>query len=77
MVLVPAGVALIALFGPVGSAAGFGVLFTGVLVVLVSQYAFGLSTGHFPVSPRYSVLGIVAFSGLILTAFIASIERLF
>jgi hypothetical protein len=74
--LVPIGVGLLSLAGPIGAALGFSFLYAGVLVVLVTQYAFGLKTGYFAIGPRYSVLGIIAFLGLVMTSFVAAIERL-
>jgi hypothetical protein len=51
-------------------------LYAGLLVLIVGAYRYGLRTGHFLISPRYSILSILVLAGLVLTALVAAIEVL-
>lgn len=56
---------------------GLAFLFAGPLTLLTFAYGYGLRTNDYLVGPRYSILGIVILSGLVITSLIAGIEAFF
>jgi hypothetical protein len=49
-------------------------LYGGLLALLITTYRHGLRTGDYLVSPRYTILGMLALAGLTITALIATVE---